>query len=286
MPPRMIKNYCKAYKNAKHVKYSCFNDTMPRNWRKLTMTTKVKVKSVSCSVVSNSATLWTGWLSGSPVHEVLQARVLEWVAMPFSRGFPQSRAWTQVFCIAGRFFTIWATKEGPTMGVCYVLSHFCCVWLFVILWTIAKLAIVASKKKKKKKGGGAMGLPESCSLFPLFPLLTIPIPTGMSLSRNNSSSKGVQASMGSSRRWGHASLPALSCLHLCLFPTIAISRLPFTDPKFHFFSLSWVFIAAVRLSLVAKSEAFCSTPASHCGGFSCCGAWDLERGLSSCGPGA
>ena len=54
MPPRMIKNYCKAYKNAKHVKYSCFNDTMPRNWRKLTMTTKVKVKSVSCSAVSNS----------------------------------------------------------------------------------------------------------------------------------------------------------------------------------------------------------------------------------------
>ena len=52
---------------------------------------------------------------------------------------------------------------------------------------------------QKEKKWGAMGLPDSCSLFPLFPLLTILIPTGMSLSRNNSS-KGVQVSMGSSRR--------------------------------------------------------------------------------------
>ena len=90
----------------------------------------------------------TDWLSGSSVHEILQVRILERVAIPFSRGFSRSRDWTQVFCIAGRFFTIWATKEAPTMAVPYVLSHFCCVWLFAILWTIARLAIVASKKKK------------------------------------------------------------------------------------------------------------------------------------------
>ena len=91
----------------------------------------------------------------------------------------------------------------------------------------------------------------------------------------------------SDRRWRHASLPALSCLHLCLFPTKAISRLHLQIQSFFlFFFLPWVFIAALRLSLVAKSEAFCSPWASHCGGFSYCGAWDLERGLSSCGPGA
>ena len=40
------------------------------------------------------------------VHGTLQARILEWVAFPFPRGFSQPRDRTQVSCIAGRFFTI------------------------------------------------------------------------------------------------------------------------------------------------------------------------------------
>ena len=43
---------------------------------------------------------------GSSVHPVLQARVLEWVVMPSSRGSSQPRDRTQVSCIAGGFFTI------------------------------------------------------------------------------------------------------------------------------------------------------------------------------------
>ena len=39
------------------------------------------------------------------VHGILQARILEWVAFPFSGGFSQLRNQTQVSCIAGRFFT-------------------------------------------------------------------------------------------------------------------------------------------------------------------------------------
>ena len=256
---------------------------MPRNWRKLTTAMKVKVKSVSCSaVVQLFATLWTG-CQDSSVHEILQARILEWVAIPFSREFPWSRDWI-VFCIVGGFFTIWATKEAPTMAERYVLSHSCCVWLFASLWTIARLAIVASKKKKKKNLGARV-LPESCSLFSL---LTVLIQTGKSLSRNNNSSKGTQVSTGSGRRWRHASLPALSCLHLCLFPTIAISRLHLQiQSVFLFFFFPALGLhCSLRLSLVANSEAFCSPWPSHCGGFSYCGAWNLERGLSSCGPGA
>ena len=37
---------------------------------------------------------------------ILQARILEWVAMPSSRGSSQPRDWTQVSCIEGEFFTI------------------------------------------------------------------------------------------------------------------------------------------------------------------------------------
>ena len=45
----------------------------------------------------------------STVHGILQARVLEWVAVPFSRVSSHPRDWTQISRIAGRFFTSWAT---------------------------------------------------------------------------------------------------------------------------------------------------------------------------------
>ena len=46
------------------------------------------------------------------VQGILQARILEWVAFPFSRGSSQPKDQTQVFHIAGRFFTSWATREA------------------------------------------------------------------------------------------------------------------------------------------------------------------------------
>ena len=46
------------------------------------------------------------------VHGILQARILEWVAFPFSRGYSQARDQTQVSHIAGGFFTSWATREA------------------------------------------------------------------------------------------------------------------------------------------------------------------------------
>ena len=54
-------------------------------------------------------------LSGSCAHRILQARILEWVAVPFSRRCSQPRYQTQVSHIAGGFFTIWTTKEAPEM---------------------------------------------------------------------------------------------------------------------------------------------------------------------------
>ena len=46
-------------------------------------------------------------------HEILQARILEWVAIPFSRGSSQPRDQTWVSCIVGSYFHIWATREAP-----------------------------------------------------------------------------------------------------------------------------------------------------------------------------
>ena len=46
------------------------------------------------------------------VHGILQARILEWVAFPFSRGSSQPRDQAQVSCTAGGFFTSRATREA------------------------------------------------------------------------------------------------------------------------------------------------------------------------------
>ena len=65
--------------------------------------------SEGCSVVSDSL-----WPMGYTVHEILQARIQEWVAFPFSRGSSWPRGWTH---ITGRFLTRWATREAHNTGV-------------------------------------------------------------------------------------------------------------------------------------------------------------------------
>ena len=67
---------------------------------------------LSCSVVSNF--LWPPrTVHGAPLSMgILQARILEWVAMPCCRGSSQPRDRTHVSRIAGRFFTMWATREA------------------------------------------------------------------------------------------------------------------------------------------------------------------------------
>ena len=67
----------------------------------------------SSSVVSDF--LRPGWLyspPGSSIHGILQARVLEWVAISFSRGSSRPRDWTQVSHIAGKHFNLWPTREA------------------------------------------------------------------------------------------------------------------------------------------------------------------------------
>ena len=60
-------------------------------------------------VTQSCPTLWDPM--DCTVRGILQARIVKWVAFPFSRGSSQPRDWTQVCCIAGRFFTSWATRE-------------------------------------------------------------------------------------------------------------------------------------------------------------------------------
>ena len=58
------------------------------------------------------------------VRGILQAKILEWVAFPFSRGSPQPRDQTEVSCIAGGFFTSWTTREA-LIGLVSSVSQLC-----------------------------------------------------------------------------------------------------------------------------------------------------------------
>ena len=57
---------------------------------------------------------------GSSVHEILQARILEWVAISFSRGSCWPRNQTHISCIAGRLFTDWAVREAGMNKTSYL----------------------------------------------------------------------------------------------------------------------------------------------------------------------
>ena len=101
---------------------------------------------VNCWVEANS--LWSHGLRslpGSSVHGILQARLLECVAIFSSRRSSPPRDWTWVSCIAGRFFTSWATKEAQYR--CMYRSIKKCLCLLYLHGNISDL----EKKKKNPK---------------------------------------------------------------------------------------------------------------------------------------
>ena len=81
---------------------------------------KVKVKLLSCPTLNDPMDCS---LPGSSVHGIFQARVLEWGAITVSRGSSRPRDRTQVFQIAGRFFTIRATVDSWALTICTIPSQ-------------------------------------------------------------------------------------------------------------------------------------------------------------------
>ena len=95
----------------------------------------------SLEIDSVGLTLWDPKDCSPPdssVHGILQERILEWVAFSFSRGSSQSRDRTQVSLIAGRCFTLWATRA-------WFFCLFC--WLPMLKKAIGKILTVQMIKK-------------------------------------------------------------------------------------------------------------------------------------------
>ena len=82
---------------------------------------------VHSEVTQSCSTLWNPMdcsLPGSSIHGIHQARILEWTAISFSMGSSRSRDRTQVSCIVGRRFNLWATREAHMyIGCIYIYIH-------------------------------------------------------------------------------------------------------------------------------------------------------------------
>ena len=105
--------FFKNYLTAKNISSSYLTRYLYyQKYKYICMCVCVKSESESPSVVSES--LWPHGLY--IVHGILQARILDWVAFPFSGGSSQPRDWTQVSHLAGGFFTSWTHKESPRIS--------------------------------------------------------------------------------------------------------------------------------------------------------------------------
>ena len=79
-------------------------------------------------------------LPGLSVNGNLQARILDWVSLPFFRESSWPRGQTPVSCTPGRFFTAWATKKALLLLLLLLLSRFSHVLLCATPWTAAHQA--------------------------------------------------------------------------------------------------------------------------------------------------
>ena len=104
---------------------------------------KWKVKLLSC--VWLFATPWTVAYQAPPSMGFFQARVLEWIAISFSRGSSWPRNRTRVSHIAGRRFTFWATREALIIRLLpeknYLLSDLSHYYLGILVITLICIQI-------------------------------------------------------------------------------------------------------------------------------------------------
>ena len=92
----------------------------------------------------------------SSVHGIFQARILEWVTIPFSRGSSWPRDWTCISWIGRRILYHWATWEVPSRLWCFKISHFLQWWICligeIINWVSYHNEIREKREEKIKKG--------------------------------------------------------------------------------------------------------------------------------------
>ena len=121
-----------SFQNRKHSKcnntmiFIVYNNTIEFLCIKLAVFYEDEVKWQSLSCIWLFVTPCTLARPGFSVHRILQARILEQVANPSSRGFSWSRDQTWVSCITGRLFSFWATGEEAFYQDSQWLKNYLC----------------------------------------------------------------------------------------------------------------------------------------------------------------
>ena len=101
-------------------------------------------------------------------HGIPQARILSWVAIPFSRGSSWPRDQTRASCIAGRFFTIWDTSETQEVVKC--ILHFKVKFFYSALhiWKPILETLVLNNNNDNNKENSKLTL-QQANLIPILP---------------------------------------------------------------------------------------------------------------------
>ena len=107
----------------------------------------------------------------SSVHEILQARILERVAIPFPGGSSWSRDQNWVSCIASRFFTIWAIREAQ--DYVYKRHNIGAVLIPTCDWSRLAFCMMYSEYKLNKQGDS---IQPWCTPFPIWNQSVAPCP--------------------------------------------------------------------------------------------------------------
>ena len=112
-------------------------------------------------------------LPGSSVHEVLQTRIQDRAAIPFSRGSSWSSDQTWVFCITGGFLTVWVTREAPSVTKDLLASNLIsslehCSFLLTGLLDFTLALLITAARETFQKVSQILSLPNSKPIsFPL-----------------------------------------------------------------------------------------------------------------------
>ena len=107
--PREPNPYSSSCRYEKHEIQDIFKGKIALVFRFALSIAVVVLAAQSCATVCNPIDCSP---LGPSVHGILQARILEWIDIFFSRESSQPRDQTKVSCISGRFFTVWATRKA------------------------------------------------------------------------------------------------------------------------------------------------------------------------------
>ena len=155
-------------------------------------------------------------LPGSSVHGVLQASILKWVAILFSRASSQPKDQSQVSCTAGRFFTTEPCGK-LFLEVCCVLSRFGRVQSLTTPWTVARQAPLSTGFSKQEHWNGLPcppprdppnpGLEPASLMSPALPVDSSPLAPPGGSSTQLHPEAGTEADHGESAKFQAEAIP-------------------------------------------------------------------------------